>query len=465
MSSLYESLDQYLRVHPEQLKAMGLSNNPANRKFVSNTLLQDPLSPMWLELTQQELVTLVLRQVIKLLRPNWTKEVDEVLDGTRMYPAGTSVLVASYKGIPELIQRLGIGTREEAPTGYATVTAPALDLELTRALISQGLAKLPLSIINQQQSLLRKPFRGYEVEKLQTGLALHVLTKGVEGLLPEVRNVVIREVAHAAIIQLLTDPVQQASVAEANGIGIAQPDEMYTALMSLQAPIIYPQGTYLLISSIPGIDKYIARYPEIGDRADLRFPNTKIQYRDIMAKTLDYIIQNYGLDPRTNQEIKKSLAKLTEGIAEPYLVRNLALILAQLHLSDPMTYYSLAYANQLDPLEAYNGKMALDQAWYPEGVSKALSSIIGREIKLKELELSVISDSPEIVRANQLFSSSQMITTLDELISPIGVPGVDNLNSDQMIVVFVVCLYLLKERRIKSNDPTYSQYIRLLYEK
>jgi len=451
MTSLFESLNLYWQSNPQQLALLNLSNTEANRAFVSNTLLAQPLSPIWTEETKRVLVKLTLKQIVKTLKPSWTADqIDQVVElGDRMYPVGTLNMLKMSPSIAQLVDELGIGITEQVP--YVTgvkVEAGSLDLELARAEIAAALSHLPRSTIEEQMALLQLPNMGYPVDN-EDGLALHIITHGVDDMLADVRHAAIQALIRAASLQLLTIPQQQRAVAEANGIAIDQPEQMCEAIMSTSLGI-YPQGTYQLISSIPTIAKYVNRRPEVA----LSPP----QPLDVFENTYNYILQNYGLDPDTDIKVKEAIKPFKNS--DPYLVRNLALVLAQLHLSDPVTYFGLLYANNMDPLEAYNDKLALQRAYYPQGISKALTDILGYPIRVKELNISAVIDGPETVKANKLFSQGQIETALNDLFSPWTDVSADILNNEQAIVVFVICLCIMVTR----SEPTqpWQQYVQLL---
>lgn len=451
MTSLYESLNRYWRSNPQQLALLNLSNTEANRAFVSNTLLAQPLSPIWTQETQRVLTKLTLKQIVKTLRPSWTNEViDQVVElGDRMYPAGTLDMLKMSPSIAQLVDKLGIGITEQAPyvTGVKVEAGP-FDLELARAEIATALSQLPRSTIEQQMALLQLPNVGYPVDG-EDGLALHIITQGVDDVLAEVRHTAIQALIRAASLQLLTDPRQQRAAAEANGIAIDQPEQMYEAIVSTSLGI-YPEGTYQLISSIPTIAEYVNRRPEVA----LGPP----QSLSVIEKTYNYILQNYGLDPETDIKVKEAIKPFKNS--DLYLVRNLALVLAQLHVSDPVTYFGLLYANSMDPLAAYNDKLALERAYYPQGISKALTDILGYSIRVKELNVSAVIDGPEVIRANKLFSQGQIETALNDLFAQSATVSPDTLNSEQALVVFVVCLSIM----VRRNKPTppWQQYVKLL---
>jgi hypothetical protein len=437
---------------PEQLRLLDLTDNRANRLFIATSLLQDPLSPLWAGRTQKELVRLAIIDAVKTLHPDISaRDLDDMLRGSRPYPRGTGDLVRSRPGIGELASKLGVALTEEAPIlPLEKLPGSPLDLQFTRALIHRGLTEIPPSLVQEQVKKLDIEYLGYPTEPAENGLALWIIEHGVSGLSSSIRDVAIREIKHSAIVQLLRD--QRGEVAAANGINIEQPEQMYREMMKIGAPIILPRGTYDLVSTIPGVVDYIRRQPEIGDI----FP--PLRGRGIIDRTVDYIIQNYGLDPQRDEEIKRSLLSLSNGRIDNYVLRDLASIVSRIHLRDPVTYLALSYANGIDALEAYRDRLALSKAIYPEGLSNTLTAIVGREVKVKELPISPYTDSEIGTKATRLFTHSQMIVTVSDLLTPIlGSVDVDSIDTDKLTVLFVVLLSLDKSRE------RYGRYIDLLF--
>jgi hypothetical protein len=369
-----------------------------------------------------------------------------MLRGSRPYPYGTDNLVRSHPGVGELASKLGVALTEEAPI----LPLKNEFLQFTRALIHRGLSELPPSLVQEQVKKLDIGYLGYPTEPAENGLALWIIDRGVSALNSSIRDVAIREIKHSAIVQLLRD--QRDEVAAANGINIEQPEQMYREMMKIGAPIILPRGTYDLVTTIPGVVDYIRRQPEIGDI----FPS--LRGRGIIDRTVDYIIQNYGLDPQRDEEIKRSLLSLSNGRIDNYVLRDLASIVSRIHLRDPVTYLALSYANGIDALEAYRDRLALSKAIYPEGLSNSLTAIVGREVKVKELPISPYTDSEIGTKAARLFTHSQMIVTVSDLLTPIlGSVDVDSIDTDKLTVLFVVLLSLDKSRE------RYGRYIDLLF--
>ena len=295
--SLADSLVDYFTSNPEQLELLGLRDTASNRLFAASTLLQDPLSSLWTPDTQQALIRIVLKRVVGTLLPQASaEEIDQIVVlGSRMYPSGTLSLLHDYPAVLSLIGKYGIGITEEVPSLPSVNVVPSpLDLVLARALIAQALESLSPYVISEQLAVLKPSPEGYPTTKGETGLALWIIDHGVgPNLHPDIRQLALTSIVHAAIVQLLRDPSQQTSVAAINGLVIDQPERMYRALIGIDGPKVLPRGTYALATSIPGVANYLSRTPEVGDTSFIMSDT-----RTIIDRAVDFLIQNYGLDPQ-----------------------------------------------------------------------------------------------------------------------------------------------------------------------
>jgi len=457
--SLADSLVDYFTSNPEQLELLGLRNTASNRLFAASTLLQDPLSPLWTSQTQQALVRIVLKRVVGTLLPQASsEEIDQIVVlGSRMYPSGTLSLLHDYPAVVSLIGKYGIGITEEVPP-FPPVNPESspLDLVLTRALIAQSLESLSPYVISEQLAIVKPNPDGYPTTKGETGLALWIIDHGVgPSLHPDIRQLALTSIVHAAIVQLLRDPNQQTSVAAINGLVIDQPERMYRALIGIDGPKVLPRGTYALATSIPGVANYLSRTPEVGDTSFIMSDT-----RTIVDRAVDFLIQNYGLDPQLDKEIGESLRRLSHEDSDSLILLNVALIIGQVGIRDPTVYYSLAYANRMDPLRAFLDQRALTKAVYPQGTSRAIKEITGRDIRLKELIID--GDSPVAARAARIFTDSQMLVAIYSLLSPF-LPNIDldSVDSNKLVVIFVTIMTIVRD--VGEIKGTYRKYVDMLF--